>query len=154
MLVKRIQSPGGPANPIWILVCNCEPASVSVKTCDADSNVRRLRNTILPTREQSSIGCAILTLPGLTDAVNSYSDYSSIETFDENGAVNYTDLLDTYDNAYSSLEQDAGYILSENLQDRSYRAGLSLSGWKPGKNMQAQATEWWQFDWEYGQSPV
>ncbi|MCJ1415425.1 hypothetical protein MMC32_001757 [Xylographa parallela] len=85
--------------------------------------------------------------------VQGYSDYSSIETFDQTGAVNYTDLLDTYDNAYSVLEQDAGYILSKNLQDRSYRAGLSLSGWKPGKNMQAQATEWWQFDWEYGQSP-
>ena len=55
---------------------------------------------------------------------------------------------------YSTLEQDAGYILTENLQDRSVRAGLSLSGWKPGKNMAAQATEFWEFDWEYSFSPV
>ncbi|MCJ1321281.1 hypothetical protein MMC15_006625 [Xylographa vitiligo] len=108
--VQGIQSPGGPANPIWILA------------------------------EKYNL-------------TNTYSDYSSIETFDQTGAVNYTDLLDTFDDAYSVLEQDAGYILTKNLQDRSYRAGLSLSGWKPGKNMQAQATEWWQFDWEYGQSP-
>ena len=84
-----------------------------------------------------------------------YSDYTSIESFDQTGEVDYyDDLLNTYDNAYSNLEQDAGYILSENLQDRNYRAGLALSGWKPRENMHAQAVEWWQFDWEYGQSPV
>ncbi len=52
------------------------------------------------------------------------------------------------------MEQDAGYILSENLQDRSIRSALSLAGWKPKKNMEAQATEWWQFDWEYANTPV
>ena len=52
------------------------------------------------------------------------------------------------------MEQDAGYILSENLQDRSVRSALSLAGWKPKKNMEAQATEWWQFDWEYANTPV
>ncbi|MCJ1281166.1 hypothetical protein MMC26_000484, partial [Xylographa opegraphella] len=112
-----------------------------------------LRNTISQTREQTSVKCASSSLHKLTKVANSYSDYSSIETFDQSGAVNYTDLLDEFDDAYSVLEQDAGYILSENLQDRSYRAGLSLSGWKPGKNMHAQAAEWWEFDWEYGQSP-
>ena len=140
-------------NPIWILVCN-QKTLVSEENTGADGNLRRLRSTILRTREQTSWRAAFSRLHKLTKMDYSYSDYSSIETFDQTGAVNYTDLLNTYNDAYSTLEQDAGYILSENLQDRSFRSGLSLSGWKPGKNMQAQATEWWQFDWEYGQSPV
>ena len=52
------------------------------------------------------------------------------------------------------MEQDAGYILSDDLQDRSFRSGLSLAGWKPGNDLKAQAVEWWEFDWEFGQSPV
>lgn len=52
------------------------------------------------------------------------------------------------------MEQDAGYILSSNLQDRSFRSGLSLAGWKPGRDMEAQAAEWWEFDFEYGETPV
>ena len=52
------------------------------------------------------------------------------------------------------MEQDAGYILSDNLQDRSFRSGLSLAGWKPGRDMEAQAVEWWEFDFEYGETPV
>jgi len=63
-------------------------------------------------------------------------------------------LFDDYNKAYTILQQDAGYILTENLQDRSVRSGLALGGWKPRKNMKAQAIEWWQFDWEYAQTPV
>lgn len=66
----------------------------------------------------------------------------------------FTDLTAQYLNAYSTLEQDAGYILTENLQDRSTRAGLSLAGWKPRKNPEAQASEWFQWDFEYAFPPV
>ena len=83
-----------------------------------------------------------------------YSNYSSIETFNATGPSNFVDLLGVYEDAYSILEQDAGYILSNNLQDRSARSGLSLAGWKPGRDMEAQAVEWWDFDWEYGYPPV
>lgn len=86
--------------------------------------------------------------------LRSYSNYSSIETFNETGAVDYTGLLDEFEDAYSTLEQDAGYILSQNLQDRSARSGLSLAGWKPGQNKAAQAIEVWEFDFEYAYSPA
>lgn len=69
--------------------------------------------------------------------------------------MDFTDLIADFEgDPYSTVEQDAGYILSDNLQDRSFRSGLSLAGWKPGMDMEAQAVEWWEFDWEYGQSPV
>ena len=84
----------------------------------------------------------------------SYSNYSLIETFNANGAADFTDLINDFEDAYSTLEQDAGYILSDNLQDRSIRSGLSLAGWKPGKNKEAEAVEWWQWDWEYAFPPV
>ncbi|KAL8972243.1 MAG: hypothetical protein Q9183_000657 [Haloplaca sp. 2 TL-2023] len=78
-----------------------------------------------------------------------YSNYSSISTFNETGEVDFTNLFDDFEEAYSTFEQDAGYILSQNLQDRSARSGLSLAGWKPAKNTAAQAIEWWEMDWEY-----
>ncbi|KAF2465287.1 amine oxidase [Lindgomyces ingoldianus] len=84
---------------------------------------------------------------------NEYSDYDSILTYNETGAVNYTNLLDDFEDAYAAMEQGAGYILADNLQDQSTRTGLSLAGWKPKKNMAAQAVEWWEWDWETSYSP-
>src|ERR1700694_2846711 len=77
---------------------------------------------------------------------NTYSDYSSIETFNASGMVDYTGLLNDYQTAYAIVQQDAGLLLANNLQDRSMRAGLSLAGWNPKKDANAQAAEWWQFD--------
>jgi polyamine oxidase len=82
-----------------------------------------------------------------------YSNLTSILTYDQHGPNDYTDLLNEYDNAYSLVEGDAGLMLSHGYQDRSFRAGLSLAGWKPKKNMLQQASEWWRFDWEYSHSP-
>jgi len=88
---------------------------------------------------------------------NTYSDYDSILTYDQNGYNDYTDILVAFEDAYAILEEDAGYILMDNLQDRSTRAGLRLSGWEPramgDMQMIAEATEWWEFDWEYAWTP-
>lgn len=84
----------------------------------------------------------------------SYSDYDSIETFNETGAVDFTGLLDEYEDAFTTFGQDAGYILTDNLQDRTARSGLSLAGWKPEKDPAAQAAEWWSYDFEYANPPV
>ena len=54
-------------------------------------------------------------------------------------------MLDDFENAYATMEQNAGYILTENLQDQSTRTGLALAGWKPKKDMAAQAVEWWEW---------
>jgi polyamine oxidase len=84
---------------------------------------------------------------------NTYSNYDSILTYDETGEKNYTHLLDEWADMYDIAEDDAGRILTENLQDTNTRAGLSLAGWKPKKNMHAQAVEWWSWDWETSYSP-
>ncbi|KAH8602191.1 putative flavin-containing polyamine oxidase [Bisporella sp. PMI_857] len=96
----------------------------------------------------------IWTLAKKYNLTNTYSDYSSILTYADEGATNYSYLLDeTYEEAYALLEQDAGRILSENLQDRSVRVGLSIANWKTKKDMRQQAAEWWEFDWEYSYPP-
>ena len=74
-----------------------------------------------------------------------YSDYSSILTYDETGYNNYSSLFDDYENTYSVTEELAGTILSENLQDRSARAGFTRGDWQPKKDMKKQAVEWWEW---------
>ncbi|KAI1435154.1 amine oxidase [Xylaria sp. CBS 124048] len=95
----------------------------------------------------------IWTLAKKYGVQNHYSNYSSILTYDEHGAADFGDLFDNLDAAYTIAEQNAGYVLTENLQDTSMRAGFSVAGWKPKKDMRAQAVEWWNWDWEAAQSP-
>ncbi|KAK8082405.1 N1-acetylpolyamine oxidase [Apiospora saccharicola] len=84
---------------------------------------------------------------------NTYSNESSILTYDEKGYNDYTGVLADFEKVYSVVEQDAGYILTDNLQDTSFRAGLSTGGWKPKKDMKMQAAEWWAWDLETAQTP-
>jgi polyamine oxidase len=95
----------------------------------------------------------IWTLAKKYNITNTYSNYSSILTYDETGANDYTDLLDQFDELYDPATQDAGRMLTDNLQDTSARVGLSLAGWKPKKDMHAQAVEWWEWDWEDANPP-
>lgn len=90
----------------------------------------------------------IWTLAQKYNLTNTYSDFDSIETYNETGAVDFSELFDDLDEAYTQYEIDAGYTITENLQDVSVRSGLSLAGWKPRNDPQKQALEWWYFDWE------
>jgi polyamine oxidase len=79
-----------------------------------------------------------------------YSDTTNVTTYTENGAVDFTDIIDEFEEYYGIFEQIAGTILSENLQDRSIRAGLRQSGWKP-KDAIRKAVEYWYIDWDAAQ---
>ncbi|RAL13132.1 putative flavin containing polyamine oxidase [Aspergillus homomorphus CBS 101889] len=85
---------------------------------------------------------------------NTYSNYSSLRTYNESGETDYRYLLDKYAEAYQIAARDAGQILMQNLQDQTARTGLALAGWRPRKNdMAAQAVEWWNWDWEDASPP-
>ncbi|KAJ5889619.1 flavin containing polyamine oxidase [Penicillium tannophilum] len=85
---------------------------------------------------------------------NTYSNYSSILTYNETGYTDFSDLLDEYETKFETASDLAGTILTENLQDMSVRSGLSLADWKPKRDdMTAQAVEWWEWDWEDAYSP-
>ena len=85
---------------------------------------------------------------------NFFTNLSSLLTYDQSGPVDYLDKLDTFEEAYAAVESDAGFILVENFQDRSFRSALNLAGWKPQGDPQAQAIEWYEMDYEYAQTPV
>ena len=81
---------------------------------------------------------------------NTYSNYSSILTYDESGYNEYSSLLDDFDAAYEIASEQAGIILTNNLQDQTSRTGLALAGWKPKRgDMKAQAVEWWNWGREH-----
>jgi hypothetical protein len=87
---------------------------------------------------------------------NTYSDYSSMLTYNEAGFTDFYDLLVEYETAYVRMEQDAGRLLVENIQDRSARTGFSLANWKPRlytRAAAAEAVEWFEWDFEYAHSP-
>ncbi|KAI9847728.1 MAG: hypothetical protein M1837_001976 [Sclerophora amabilis] len=95
----------------------------------------------------------IWTLAKKHNITYAYSNYSSLETFTDQGAVDYRSKIDDFEDAYSIVEQDAGQIMLQNLQDRSFRAGLRLAGWNPKQDFESQAVEWWEFDFEYTYPP-
>ncbi|KAK7435148.1 hypothetical protein VKT23_019840 [Stygiomarasmius scandens] len=95
----------------------------------------------------------IWTLAKRYNLTNTFSNYSSILTYNETGAVDFTGLLDDFEDAYAVTEQEAGRYLTENLQDTSMRAGFGISGWKAKKDMAMQAVEWWEWDWETAHTP-
>ncbi|CAI6088945.1 unnamed protein product [Clonostachys chloroleuca] len=95
----------------------------------------------------------IWTLGKKYNIKNTFSNYSLILTYDETGANDFTDLLDTWGAVNGLAEKDAGRILTENLQDVNARVGYALAGWQPKKDMHKQAIEWWSWDWETTWTP-
>ncbi|KAI2787257.1 hypothetical protein POX_f07620 [Penicillium oxalicum] len=83
-----------------------------------------------------------------------YSNYSSILTYNETGFTDYSSLLDEYETLYEDAASAAGTLLAENGQDQTARTGLALAGWRPKvDDMARQAVEWWEWDWEDSYSP-
>lgn len=84
---------------------------------------------------------------------NQFSNSWSLETFDSSGPANYTDKFLKFEDAYSRVEQDAGYILNESLPDRSFRDALRIAGWDPTGDPQAAVVEWLNTDYSDTQPP-
>ncbi|KAK3696293.1 hypothetical protein LTR37_018029 [Vermiconidia calcicola] len=101
--------------------------------------------------------CEALSRPGLAKKwklENKYSNYDNLSTFDETGQSDYSHLIDDFLESYTKFEQDAGLILTQNLQDRSARTGFRLADWKPTHDSpKMQAVEWFEMDFEYAQTP-
>ncbi|KAI0351674.1 amine oxidase [Trametes cingulata] len=78
--------------------------------------------------------------------------FGSITTYDATGAVDYVDVFDESGDAYTNLTIAAGARVSKRLVDATARTGYSLIGAK-SRTPQAMASEYYQFDWEYAQTP-
>ncbi|TFY63914.1 hypothetical protein EVJ58_g2955 [Rhodofomes roseus] len=78
--------------------------------------------------------------------------YGSVSTYDDTGAVDYLDIFDDSGDQYTTLTVAAGARVQKQLVDLTARSGYSLVGAKP-KTPADMACEYYQFDWEYAQTP-
>ncbi|KAL5357436.1 hypothetical protein BJX96DRAFT_181843 [Aspergillus floccosus] len=77
------------------------------------------------------------------------SDFTSVQTYDHTGAVDYTYLFDEYNAASDKVSEIGSSILKDNLQDMNIRQAMALGGWKPKvDDMAAQAVDWLRGDVE------
>lgn len=127
--IQGTVSEGGPENPIWTLVH------------------RNLRS-ILSLEPANGLQAKKYGIQ------NTFSNSSLIDTFTQQGRKDYSSKQEDFEDAYGVVEQDSGVILTENLQDRAFRAGLSLANYKPIRDPEAMAWEWFEMDFEYAQTPV
>ncbi|KAF9791877.1 amine oxidase, partial [Thelephora terrestris] len=93
---------------------------------------------------------ALVQKYGIQTRENSY--YDDIAMFDQDGPANYTDLFDAYEEAYSNLTIAAGARVDLNLVDTTARTGYSIIDVKP-RTPHEMAVEYYNFDWEYAQTP-
>jgi polyamine oxidase len=77
-----------------------------------------------------------------------------LTTFDADGPTDYQYAIHEFTDALSKVTMDAGSLLLNNLQDRTFRAAFRLQGWDPAKNdSYRQTAEWWLFDGEFVYKP-
>ena len=76
-----------------------------------------------------------------------------LATFDFTGAVDYLDVFNASEDAYEALTVAAGARVDQQLVDGTARTGYYLIGSK-SRTPHAMASEYYQFHWEYAETPA
>ncbi|KAF8175157.1 amine oxidase [Pholiota molesta] len=110
-------------------------------------------NWIQGTQEGNGPANPMLVLAEKHNLARQFNDwFGSVTTYDNTGAVDWLDVFDTSSNQFEDLTAVAGARVDSNLVDLSARSGYSLAKAKP-QTAHASAAEYYQFDWEYAQTP-
>ncbi|PWY86757.1 amine oxidase [Aspergillus heteromorphus CBS 117.55] len=97
----------------------------------------------------------VWTLAQVYNLSTVYSNYSNVSTYNQDGYKDYSYLMDLYDDIYDTAAAQAGVMLSDNLQDQTAKTGLAMAGWRPKEHdMEAQAVDWWEWDFEDAYTPL
>ncbi|KAI9061935.1 amine oxidase [Trametes sanguinea] len=81
------------------------------------------------------------------------SDYfGSVATFDDSGPTDFQDTFQEAIRNFDRLTATAGARVPQRLVDMTARGGYSLSGARP-RSPHEMASEYYQFDWEFGATP-
>lgn len=84
------------------------------------------------------------------------SNFTRILTYNESGLANFESEIEEYENAFFRMTQEAGELLTDNIQDKTIREGLVHVGWEPDQRdypAAADAVEWWLYDGEQAYTP-
>lgn len=84
------------------------------------------------------------------------SNFSRILTYNESGLADFESEIEEYENAFFRMTQEAGELVTDNIQDKTIREGLMHVGWKPDQRdypAAADAVEWWLYDGEQAYTP-
>lgn len=76
----------------------------------------------------------------------------SMTTYDNTGAIDYMQTFNTAVENFAALTVGGGERILRGLVDTTTRSGYSLLGAKP-RTPHEVASEYYQFDWEYAQTP-
>nr|VWO94915.1 ISPsy12, transposase OrfB (Tryptophan 2-monooxygenase) [Ganoderma boninense] len=85
-------------------------------------------------------------------SLRSNHDFMSVETYDDSGAVDFQAVFRQSVENFRSLTATAGARVPNQLVDMSARSGYALSGSRPSSRYE-MASEYYQFDWEFGATP-
>ncbi|KAF2689185.1 amine oxidase [Lentithecium fluviatile CBS 122367] len=86
------------------------------------------------------------------------TNFSSIRYYNDSGPIESSQLdallrdVDRLSEALAGAGRDAGRMNSEAIKDQSLREGLRKHGWDPKGDPIKQALEWYEVDYELGQS--
>ncbi|RPD60845.1 amine oxidase [Lentinus tigrinus ALCF2SS1-6] len=110
-------------------------------------------NWIQGTQTDDGPANPIWTLAQKHNLTTHFNDwFGSISTYDSTGAVDYIDVFNDAGDAYGELTVAAGARVDRKLVDGTARTGYSLIKAK-ARTAHAMASEYYQFDWEYAQTP-
>lgn len=99
-------------------------------------------------KEPEAVGQANWTKAQKYNLTTALSDFTSVQTYDHTGAVDYSYLFDEYNAASDKVSEIGSNILKDNLQDMNIRQAMALGGWKPKvDDMAAQAVDWLRGGW-------
>lgn len=136
----------GPENPISILV--------SFKFCVLFATILILTILGQEIRHHHAVSNRPSFMPMIGTKKYSVTDQESLAMFDEQGPTDFQYAIHEFGEALEKVVVDAGSLLYNDLQDRTFRAGFRLQGWDPLKNdSYRQTAEWWLFDGEFVYHP-
>lgn len=110
-------------------------------------------NWIQGTQEGNGPANPIFTLANKHNISTQFNDwFGSVSTFDTSGSVDFLDVFNDSSDDFDTMTVLGGERVDQSLVDLSSRTGYSILGVKP-KDARARACEYYQYDWEYAQTP-
>lgn len=93
------------------------------------------------------MGSAIRMLAHLVSQLSSaeldrYSNYTNMTTYDETGENDYMYLFNEIEEAYLAYEQEAGFVITDNLLDTSVRGMMRDAGWNQDRDSHKAVIDW------------